>query len=222
MLSAFALAAVAVPLDRVLDRVIDDPALHGASVGLVVLAADGEVLYAHDPDRRLVPASTTKWVTAAAVVNERGLDHAFETGVYATGWLEGNVLRGDVVVAGSCDPSLGDPDPRPLFVAIAEALRAQGIERVAGDVVVDTSALRGPGLGRGWMWDDLPFAFSAPYGAVNVGHNVLVEGLEGCAAQDGPGSPLVDPALCLATSLRDGLVAAGVPVDGAARRGEVG
>ena len=149
MLSAFALAALAVPLDKVLDRVLEDPALRGASVGLVVLDREGEVLYAHDPDRRLVPASTAKWVTAAAAVRERGLDATWQTGIHATGFLEGDVLQGDVVIAGGGDPSLGDPDPRVLFDAIAWALREQGIARVAGDVVVDTSALPGPGLGRG-------------------------------------------------------------------------
>lgn len=214
--------ALAMPLHRALDDVLDDPALRGASVGVVVLGADGDVLYAHDPDRRLVPASTAKWVTAAAVLAERGLAATYETGLYATGELEGDVLHGDVVVAGVGDPSLGEPDPRALFATFAAFLREQGIARVAGDLVVDTSAIPGPGLGPGWMWDDLALAFSPRYGAANVGHNVLVAGLEGCDAQDGPGSPLVDPGLCLAQAARDGLAAAGVPVDGAARRGSVG
>lgn len=213
MIVLLARLASAASLERAIEDVLADPALVGVSYSLLVRGPDGRERVAFDADRRLVPASITKWVTAAAAAETLSLDHRFETVVGATGFTEGTVLNGDLVVTGGGDPSLGDPDPRAVVAQIVGIVREGGVDRITGSVVVDDSGFSGPLLGPGWMWDDLGSAYSAPYGAVNIGHNLAVDGLA-CSAQDGPGSPLVDPALCLATAVHDGLVASGIPVEG--------
>lgn len=209
--------ALAANLERVLGDVLEEPALAGASYGLVVWGEDGEERVAFDASRRLIPASTAKWVTAAVAADTLSLDHQFTTRVGATGYTEGAVLIGDLVLKGGGDPSFGDPDPRAVVAQIVQIVRDVGVERIVGSVVVDASAFDGPPHGPGWMWDDLRFAYSAPYGATNIGHNLLVDGIA-CEAQNGPGTPLVDPALCLGTAVHDALVDNGIPVDGVAVR----
>ncbi|MEZ4235683.1 MAG: D-alanyl-D-alanine carboxypeptidase/D-alanyl-D-alanine-endopeptidase [Myxococcota bacterium] len=215
MILAFALSAHAAKLERVVEDLLDDAALDGASVGLVVTDAEGRERVAIDPQRRLIPASTAKWVTAAAAAHELGLDYRFETTVAATGWTEGDTLHGDLVVVGAGDLSLGDPDPQQVAADLAALLRQLEVTRIEGDLVVDASHFDGPSHGPGWMWDDLGYAFSAPYTAANVAHNLAVAGVA-CPAQNGPGSPLVDPPACLAALLLEGLPPAGVEVTGTA------
>ncbi|MEQ1507936.1 MAG: D-alanyl-D-alanine carboxypeptidase, partial [Myxococcota bacterium] len=208
--------AAAMPLSKAVDRALEaDDALVGASIGLEVVDGAGEVRVAVDPDRRLIPASITKWVTAAAAAETLSLDFRFETGIAATGYTEGDVLHGDLVVIGGGDPSLGDPEVGIVAADVAALLRGLGVSAVDGDVVVDASRFDGPPHGPGWMWDDLAFPYSPPYAAANVAHNLARPGV-GCAARGAPGSPVVDPPLCLGEVLRDGLAAAGVPVSGAA------
>jgi D-alanyl-D-alanine carboxypeptidase/D-alanyl-D-alanine-endopeptidase (penicillin-binding protein 4) len=206
--------ALATRLERALDKVLDTPVLEGASYGIVVWDGEGEERFARDPDRRLIPASTTKWITAAAAAHTLGMDHRFATTIAATGYTQGDVLHGDLVVVGGGDPSLGERDPRAFLSYVVDVVRAHGISRIEGHVVVDESAFLGPPYGPGWMWDDFGSPFSPSYGAVNFAHNLLLPGLS-CEAHDGPGSPLTDPAQCLASSLQDALAAARIPVDGA-------
>ncbi|MEQ1572319.1 MAG: D-alanyl-D-alanine carboxypeptidase, partial [Myxococcota bacterium] len=168
--------ALATPLDKAIDRALSDPALAGASAGVAVYDAGGGARLGFDAERRLVPASTSKWITAAAAVRDLGLEHQFRTRIGARGYTEGADLVGDVVIVGGGDPSLGDPDPTAVVQQVVDAVRAGEIARIRGSVVVDASASAGPALGPGWMWDDLSAPYSPPYGALNIGHNLLREG----------------------------------------------
>ncbi|MDP1108822.1 D-alanyl-D-alanine carboxypeptidase, partial [Klebsiella pneumoniae] len=53
-----------------LDQLLADPALHGATVSLMVRdARNGNTLYQHNPRTRLVPASNLKLLTTAAAMD---------------------------------------------------------------------------------------------------------------------------------------------------------
>jgi D-alanyl-D-alanine carboxypeptidase/D-alanyl-D-alanine-endopeptidase (penicillin-binding protein 4) len=174
MVVLFTSLAVAAPLHRVLDEVLAAPAYDGATAtALVVDLGSGEVVYSRDPDRRVLPASVVKWLTAVAAADQLGLDYTFETQILATGAVSDGVLAGDLVVRGSGDPSLGGDDPAGLLRAWAKELAGAGITRVSGDLVADPTALGDPPLGAGWAWDDTPYGFSAPLAGLNLGHNVM-------------------------------------------------
>lgn len=124
----------------------------------------GAVLAAFD-DRRLVnPASNTKVLTAAAVLDRMGPDYRFTTGLF--GHIKDGTVGG-LVLRGNGDPSLETDE---LF-ELANALRQQGVHKVDG-ILVDQS-----------YFDDLfvPPAFSqqpnewapfrAPVSAVSLERN---------------------------------------------------
>ena len=93
------------------------------STGALVAASD---------ERRLVnPASNTKVLTAAAVLDRMGPDYRFTTGLF--GHLKDGVV-GALVLRGNGDPSLETDE---LF-ELANALRQQGVRRVDG-ILVDQS-----------------------------------------------------------------------------------
>ena len=211
------ISAGATRLDRALERALDAPVLDGASFGVLVWDQGGGERFSWDADRRLIPASTTKWITAAAAAERLGLEHRFLTRLAMTGTLTGGVLSGDLVLVGGGDPSLGVEDPSRTLGEIVGFVQAAGITRIEGEIVVDTSAFDGPPYGPGWMWDDFQSPYSPPYGAVNFAHNLLAEGLP-CEAHDGIGSPLKDPPRCLADSLRAALVGAQIEAGAASVR----
>ena len=123
-------------LDWVVDSGLRQPHLRGATAAILVQsAATGEVLYEHGADRSLVPASNMKIVTAAAALSVFGPDYRFETVVSTDAPEPGPALAGNLYVHGTGDPSLVSEE----LWKLVESLRALGLERVEGDLVLDAT-----------------------------------------------------------------------------------
>lgn len=164
-----ALTALAHDIDALLDR----PGQQRATWSVVVQSLrTGDRLYARNPRTLLVPASALKIVTAATVAAAVGWDYAFTTTVATTGTVDGGVLTGDLVIAGSGDPSTEGEGGVDLVQPILEALRARGITRIAGRVVGDDRAVEEARPGQAWSWDDLGTTTGTLAGALNAAENV--------------------------------------------------
>ena len=164
------------------------PAFGNAVWGVLVRSLKtGETLFAINSGTLLMPASNMKVLTVATAADRLGWDRVFTTKVLATGPIENGVLKGDLVVVGSGDPSLGG---RPaadngVFDAWAAQLRGNGILAIQGRVIGDGRAFGGSGLGAGWTWDDLDAAYSTPSGALTFNENtVQITVRPGAAAGD--------------------------------------
>lgn len=84
-------------------------------------------------DRPMQPASTMKLVTSVVALDRLGPNHRGFTELRSAAPLEGDVLRGDLVLRGGADPELGLPQ---LWALLLE-LRHQGLREIAGDIVLD-------------------------------------------------------------------------------------
>ena len=108
-------------MQRDITALLDAPELKRVSWGIEIrsLGRD-EVLYARDPQKLLLPASNVKVITLAAAAERLGWDFTFATELSLSGPVDGGVLYGDLVVAGSGDPSLDDWDGKAteLFRAL--------------------------------------------------------------------------------------------------------
>ena len=129
------LPAAASPLDTLIAR-------HGFAPDAVAVVvedvASGHRLIAHRPTASGLPASTLKLVTAWAALETLGPDHRFFTRLWHTGTLdEDGRLDGDLVLEGGGDPLL-DIDG---LMTLVWALRAAGIQEVAGRFVLDDAAI---------------------------------------------------------------------------------
>ncbi len=155
-----------------LDSAFAAPEFDRAMWGVVVQSLDnGEVLYQRNAAKLFKPASNLKLVTAAAALASLGPDFRFRTPVLARGPRHGDTLAGDLVVIGRGDPSLslrvtGGADILGALRPWADSLRARGIRVIEGRVAGDASWFPDPVLGSGWMWDDLPYVYAAPVGAL--------------------------------------------------------
>ena len=90
----------------------------------------------HD-DVLLPPASVMKSLTAAYALDRLGGDYRFATRLIATGPVEGDELKGDLVLAGGGDPTLETRD----LDRLAEALAGAGVRRIAGQFHVWEGAI---------------------------------------------------------------------------------
>jgi D-alanyl-D-alanine carboxypeptidase/D-alanyl-D-alanine-endopeptidase (penicillin-binding protein 4) len=163
-------------LARDLDAIFDAPIFARALVGVRVESLrTGELIYARNSGKLVVPASNMKLLTLAVAASTLGWTHTFETRLEAIGDVSNGVLGGDLIVTGSGDPSIVAPDGSgaALFDEWAAALRQAGIRRVAGRVIGDDNAFDDEGLGAGWAWDYLTAGYAAPAGALSYNENVV-------------------------------------------------
>jgi len=152
-------------LTKDLDAILANPGLSGAGVGLVVRAADtGEVLYRHESDRRQQPASNAKLVTSAAALEVLGPDYHFSTTVAASASTTNSVLRGDLYLKGTGDPTMLAAD----YDALAAQVAASGVRLVTGNLVADDTWFDDMRLASGWAWDDEPFYYNAQVSALTA------------------------------------------------------
>jgi len=143
----------------------------------IVNLRTGAVLYSRNPDRNFVPASNVKLATAAAALEQLGPEYRYETTMHADGPVEDGTLKGNLVVRGAGDPTLGGhrqrSDPTEVFRRWADSLRARGISRVEGNVVGDDTRLDETPLGKGWSWSDISYAYSAQIGGLVFNENTV-------------------------------------------------
>lgn len=166
-------------LARRLDAVLDGPDYRHASWGaLVVDAKTGDTVYERNPDAMLAPASVTKLFACAAALVAIGPDSTAETAVYRRGVLVKGALRGDLVLVAAGDLTFGgrskdgktvfrdkdhtyanggfgdteltDTDPLAALDDLAKQVKAAGITRIDGEVMIDDrlfARTRGSGTG---------------------------------------------------------------------------
>ncbi len=182
-------------LQRDLDRIFGAPVLDRTLWGVVVESTAGDPLYRLNPDKLVMPASNMKILTLAASAERLGWDYTFETRLYATGPIERGVLRGDLVVVGSGDPTISSRggDPRRVFTEWASRLKAAGIAVIEGRIVGDDHAFDAEGLGRGWAWDDLAEGYAAKVSALEYNEDLVSVAIRPGAAVGAPASIEVRP-----------------------------
>jgi D-alanyl-D-alanine carboxypeptidase/D-alanyl-D-alanine-endopeptidase (penicillin-binding protein 4) len=95
-----------------------------------------------------------------------------------SGYLEGKVLQGDLLLIGDGDPSLGSDRFGPERAADAllkrwtKAIANAGIERIEGRVLVSALAFDEPAVPPGWENQDLANYFGAPIAGLNWRENI--------------------------------------------------
>lgn len=130
-------------------------------------------LYERNAHALLHPASNMKLVTLAAAAERLGWDFTFPTTIRSTTPVDRDgTVRGDLVVLGGGDPTIGRRhDGQATLARLADRVWQGGVRRVEGRVIGDGSAFGGTSFGDGWQWDDLPFSYAAPVSALVYNEN---------------------------------------------------
>ena len=147
-----------------IQKVMRRPEFAHANFGIKFVSLDtGRTLYSFNSGKLFVPASTTKLLTEGAVLAKLGADYRFHTRIYRTAPVDKHgSLKGDLILVASGDPNLSnrirpdgtlafvdedhsyngpavDGDPLAVVKQLAKDIAAQGIRKIEGRVLVDTS-----------------------------------------------------------------------------------
>ena len=150
-----------------LGAIFDTADVNALWAAKVVSLDTGQVIFERNPRLLVMPASTMKVVTLAVAAERLGWDARFTTRLETTGPIEDGVLRGDLIVTGDGDPTIGEREDRPRVLdEWAGRLAMLGVTRIDGRLIGDDDLLPDQALGAGWAWDDLAFGYAAPIGAL--------------------------------------------------------
>ena len=197
LLLPIAFAAALLGLSSLREAEAQPPAqvVDGAHRGyLAVRLSDGgetEVIEALNADRLFVPASVLKVVTVAAALEHLGADYRWLTRLTSRGATAGAALDGDLVIEPGGDPTWSeeffDGGAAEPLAALADQVRARGITRISGDLVVDASRFPGRPHPTDRAFGDLPYRHGTPTAGLAVDDATIT-------VRVAPGSSLGEPA----------------------------
>ena len=206
--AAFAAAAGATTdvLAARLDRALNVPGVAWRATGALAVELDtGRVVYGRNAGASYRPASNEKLTVALAVLDRLGPRFRLRTEALGNGELRGSVWRGDVILKGFGDPTLGRGD----LARLARKVEAKGIRVVTGAVVGDESRFdtrrTAPGWRASFYKEECPPLSALVVDDARVGGRVVD-----------------DPALAAARQFRRALRSEGIRVFGRARTGVAG
>jgi serine-type D-Ala-D-Ala carboxypeptidase/endopeptidase (penicillin-binding protein 4) len=140
----------------------------GLEAGVIVMSLDrNDILYEHNADLLLIPASVNKVFTTFAALRKLKPTSTFKTSIYATGPVHEGKLGGDLYLKGGGDPSLVS---ERLWMLVNEFLRS-GIKVVTGNLIGDSSYYdeeKNPESRPKYLKDQ---AYNAPIGALSFNFN---------------------------------------------------
>lgn len=153
-------------LTRALGGLLNDPRLGGSLKVSVMDVETGQVLLDQGAADLVIPASTTKIITATAVLGALGPYHRLMTTVVS------GTSPGEVILVGAGDPTLS-VNGNGAYPGAARLDRlAEQVKKAAGGpitkVTVDSTLFEGPDVGDGWDSDIIGGYYGAPVTAIAI------------------------------------------------------
>jgi D-alanyl-D-alanine carboxypeptidase/D-alanyl-D-alanine-endopeptidase (penicillin-binding protein 4) len=166
-------------LDNTVQLLLQKPDYKNASVAMhVVDLNSGDELYNLNAEKVLIPASTMKLVTTASAFEILGTEYRFETQIkYQGKILKNGNLDGDLVLIGGADPALGSEYFEDYYIDFfknwAKKIRAQGIQKITGDLIFDGSIFNSERVPDTWIWGDIGNYYGVGANAFTVYDNMF-------------------------------------------------
>lgn len=140
----------------------------GANLALIVQKVGASIpQIEYHSQQMALPASTQKVITALAALLQLGPDFRFITTLERRGDIKDGVLDGDLITRFSGDPTFRRQSLRNMVAALKQA----GVQKINGNVLIDTSVFASHDKAPGWPWNDMTQCFSAPPSAAIVDKN---------------------------------------------------
>lgn len=148
---------------KAVDAFGNDTSLVHGSITVAVYDIDADTLVAgFNPDMSCITASTMKTLTSSTALCVFGPKFTFKTCVYLIGEQKGKKFKGNIHVVGSGDPTLGSvyfPENPNIVAEIISKLKEKGIEKIEGEITVDSSMIPWPASNGWWEVGDLAWSY---------------------------------------------------------------
>ncbi len=163
-------------LVRYLNHFAGLESLKGASWGMVIRDAEkGEILVQRSGEENFIPASNMKVLTSMNAFHHLGKDFRFRTVLYSDGEIADGVLKGNLFVEGSGDPTPATDGRDRLnagfFRQVTAMLREKGIREITGNIFERNNSHPYAGIRKDWSWSDVGNYYGAGIYPLNINEN---------------------------------------------------
>ncbi len=165
-------------LSTALENFRKDPSMQNASWGFYAYnITQQKVEASYQENISLVPASSFKILTCGSALLKLGKDYQYKTILGYQGNIEKGVLKGNLVIIGSGDPTLGtDRVNGGLSIDAflnkwATAVQKRNIIQIEGDLVVDVSCTTPDAIAPNWFWSDIGNYYGSGFYGLNIREN---------------------------------------------------
>ncbi|MDR0754574.1 MAG: D-alanyl-D-alanine carboxypeptidase/D-alanyl-D-alanine-endopeptidase [Prevotellaceae bacterium] len=139
-------------------------------------AQSGEILFEHNSQYCLLPASNMKIVTSGIGLLLLGADYTFKTKLEYTGDIVDSTLDGNIYITGGGDPSLGsavyeNTVPDTVFSKWLQAVKTLGINNIKGRIIADTRFFDDENRPGSWEFDDIGTDYGAGISGIQFADN---------------------------------------------------
>ncbi len=175
---------------RSLDKLASTIAKYGGKLGVSMIEVDsGQTIAATGEHDALNPASNMKLLTAAAALAQLSGTWQYRTALY--GKRNGAAVD-ELVLRGQGDPSLETVD----LMEMASRLRASGVRKIQGDILVDQSFFDDQWIPPGFEQQPNEWAyFRAPVSAVALERNAVTMNVHPTVADQPAAVSFIPPGL---------------------------
>ena len=157
-----------VELQKRIDLVLKSSAVPAKNLGLWVQHKD-QLIYQLNGEKKFIPASVTKIMTAAASLDLLPKGHTFKTELLSEASRQGVVLSGNLYLRGGGDPSLTSEK----MWALVNQFTRLGIKKVEGDLVFDDTRFDQVRFDSTRLPDRSDRSYDAPVGALSFNWNTV-------------------------------------------------
>ncbi len=164
-------------LSMATEKLLSDPQMKHGIVGLqIVKSTTGEKVFELNAQIGLAPASCQKTITSAAAMEILGPGYRYQTAAGYSGSIVKGVLKGDLYITGTGDPSLGSwrfdaTKEEKQLDALVDRIQKAGIKKIDGKLIGLTGKWEEETLPGGWIWDDMGNYYGAGTAALNWHEN---------------------------------------------------
>lgn len=170
------------PIDQLRDAVTELQNKDLLKSGLVTISvqkvSDGTVLLNHQAGLSVPSASTLKLVATATALSVLGSNYKYETFLEYDGEITNKVLKGNLYIRGTGDPSLGSERFKDTHLTALQLIerwttivKEKGIHRIEGAIIADASWFDEFTLADSWPWGDLGNYYGAGVSGLNFADN---------------------------------------------------
>lgn len=147
-----------------IDKIIQAKPLERSRWGILIQTENINpiTLYDHDAKYYFIPASNTKLITTAAILEKLNPEMRIITSIYGT--KNGSL----VYIPGRGDPSL---DQKQLISLVAQ-LKQRGIKKI-NQLIANDTYFKGPLFHPNWQWEDVQSAYGAPVNSLIYNQNSI-------------------------------------------------
>ncbi len=181
-----------------LEQILEDKKPSGSQWSILISRkSDNKTIFSKYPDQKLIPASNMKVPICSAALLRLGATYTYQTRLYLNGNQEGSTFRGDIIVVGSGDPSIGgrfnSGDLTFLFRQWAALIKRQNIRTVTGNVIGVDDFFDNQQYGLNWHPEDYVEWYAAEISALTFNDGCIDLTIRGSSRVGRPASIQLEP-----------------------------